>query len=433
MRFAVALFVFICIILLLCVVLFLLFDGVLLRGRSYTRSVDDFTGISSMSYQRQVKIQADDRSVNDRFGHSVAADGDHAIVGAFLHDAAGVYDSGAAYIFKRDGGQWMQEQKVFADDGRSGDMFGLSVDLHGSRAIVSAHRADTRGNDAGAAYIFKRDGNRWVQEAKLQANDGRAGDEFGNSVALWGRHALVGVNRADTNGADAGAAYIFRREGNQWVQEAKLQANDGRAGDWFGYSVALSERYAVVGAHEADIVGVPNAGAAYIFKRDSGRWVQEVKVHSDSVDRNEYFGKSVAVSGDAVAVGAYKENTVAGIGAGSVHVFIHKDGVWLLSSNIEADAGQAGDEFGYSVDFGDRHLVVSAPKKDVKGGDAGVVYILRRDTGRWVQEVQLQASDGQAGDEFGKSVDVGDGYIIVGSWLHNFIGDQFGAAYIFSE
>ncbi len=189
--------------------------------------------------------------------------GDRALVGAYREDA-GEADAGSAYIFRRVGYVWVQEYKLLSGDKQLSGYFGRSVSLSGDRALVGAYREDAGEDNAGSAYIFRREGSTWVPEYKLQADDKQAGDYFGYSVSLSGDRALVGAYLEDTGEAHAGSAYIFRREGNTWAQEHKLQADDKQTSDYFGISVSLSDDHALVGAHLEDTGGT-SAGSAYLF------------------------------------------------------------------------------------------------------------------------------------------------------------------------
>jgi hypothetical protein len=183
-------------------------------------------------------------------------------VGAYLDDDSGS-DSGSAYIFKRDGTSWNEQAKITASDGATGDWFGASVSISGDYATVSAPRDDDRGSDSGSAYIFKRDGTSWGEQAKITASDGAAGDLFGAS-AISGDYATVSAHRDDDRGSDSGSAYIFKRDGTSWNEQAKITASDGAAGDLFGVSVSISGDSAIVGAHYDDDSG-SNSGSAYVY------------------------------------------------------------------------------------------------------------------------------------------------------------------------
>ena len=209
--------------------------------------------------------------------------------------------SGAAYVFTRDGaGVWTQQAKLLASDGAAGDAFDFSVAVAGDTAVIAAVGADAQGADSGAAYVFTRDGaGVWTQQAKLLASDGNISDRFGSSVAVAGDTAVIGASRDDDNGADKGAAYVFTRDGaGVWTQQAKLLASDGNMSDRFGSSVAVAGDTAVIGASRDDDNGA-DKGAAYVFTRDgAGVWTQQAKLLASDGAAGDFFGSSVAVAGD---------------------------------------------------------------------------------------------------------------------------------------
>ena len=179
--------------------------------------------------------------------------------------------------------------KSVASDRATGDQFGYSVDIDGNYAIVGAPYDDFSpflgaGKDRGAAYLFVKDSNsiNWIQQQKIIASDWNTGDLFGFSVSISGNRAIVGVYKEDANEfSNNGAAYIFERNANEnWSQVNKLIASDANTNDNFGYSVAIDDDYAIVGAYGEDGDTLLNgAGAAYIFKRDSNIiWIQQQKI-----------------------------------------------------------------------------------------------------------------------------------------------------------
>jgi hypothetical protein len=177
--------------------------------------------------------------------------------------------SGSAYIFKWDGTSWVEQQKLTASDGDAEDRFGHYVSISGDLAIVGADYDEEKGTNSGSAYIFKRDGTSWIeQQPKLVASDGAAGDSFGASVSISGDYAIVGADGSDDDdkGTDTGSAYIFKWDGSSWVeQQPKLTAQDGTAYDYFGASVSISGNLAIVGCRYDDDNGT-NSGSAYIFE-----------------------------------------------------------------------------------------------------------------------------------------------------------------------
>ena len=220
----------------------------------------------------EAKILASDKQANDWFGTAVAisGDGNTLIVGAQYESG-----TGSAYIFTRSGTTWTQQKKIQASDKGFEDQFGYSVAISGdgNTAIVGAQYEDTGATDAGAAYIFRRSGTNWGEQQKIQALDRGFDDLFGKSVAISenGNTAIVGAVVEDTGGSDAGAAYMFTRSGTTWSQQAKIQASDKQAFDNFGYSVAISYdgSTSIVGAmmEDAGVSNTGGAGAAYIYRR----------------------------------------------------------------------------------------------------------------------------------------------------------------------
>jgi hypothetical protein len=258
------------------------------------------------------------------FGYSVSisGDGNTAIAGALFEEYGG-----SAYIFTRSGTTWTQQAKIQASDRQASDFFGSSVSMssNGNTAIVGAMFEDTGGSSAGAAYIFTRSGTTWTQQVKIQASDKQASDNFGVSVAISddGNTAIVGAYTEDTGGTNAGAAYIFTRSGTTWTQQAKIQASDKQASDFFGHSVAISSNgnTALVGAYN-DHTGSDRTGSAYIFTRSGTTWTQQARIQASDKQASDNFGWSVAISddGNTTIAGAYNEDT-GGTDTGAAYIF----------------------------------------------------------------------------------------------------------------
>ncbi len=205
--------------------------------------------------------------------------------------------------------------------------------------------------DAGAAYPLTIDPRIHTQVAKLTASDGAGGDEFGFSVAVSGDTLVVGAYR-DDRGANGnqGSAYVFQRNqggADQWGQVRQLTASDGAASDQFGSSVAVSGDTVVVGAYLDDVGTNADQGSAYVFQRNQGgadEWGQVRQLTASDGTASDHFGFSVAVSGDTVVVGAYRN--------GSAYVFQRNQGgadEWGQVKQLTASGGAAADRFGYSV------------------------------------------------------------------------------------
>jgi hypothetical protein len=233
------------------------------------------------------KVVAPDRAAMDYFGYSVAMDGNYAVVGAGnsgldLTGANPLTDAGAAYVYRNNAGTWIYVQKIVAADRAGGANFGLSVAISSDLLIVGAisENRDATGSNlmisAGAAYIFNNVGGIWSQTQKIVAPDRAASDNFGSAVAISGNYALIGAmdEDEDMGGAntmtDAGSAYMFKNISGLWVVQKKLAALDRAPSDFFSYSVAMNNDFAIVGALASDNdAGGANplndAGGAYIY------------------------------------------------------------------------------------------------------------------------------------------------------------------------
>ncbi|SPD75284.1 exported hypothetical protein [uncultured Desulfobacterium sp.] len=379
------------------------------------------------------KLKADDAASLDNFGRAAAISGDYAIVGAPLDDVAGKSDSGSAYIYKREGAAWIKQAKLVAGDAAASDYFGCAVSISGDYAIVGAYQNDDGGSDSGSAYVFRRDGSMWVEEAKLTAGDAEAFDYFGYSVCISGDYAIMGAYLEDNDTySDAGAAYIFKRVGETWVEQAKIKAGgwDGYFSDYFGCSISISGDYAIVGAYKAYGGRGTRVGAAYVFKNEGSTWVKQTTLTASDASTDDYFGYSVSISGDYAIVGAYS-NDDAGSASGSAYIFRRNDSTWVEEAKLTAGDAASSDYFGYSVSISGNYAVVGAYRNDDNGADSGSAYVYTRGNELWAEHAKLTASDAAASDWFGYSVGLDRGFVIAGAYRDDDGGTDTGSAYIF--
>ncbi|MBU4366049.1 MAG: FG-GAP repeat protein, partial [Verrucomicrobia bacterium] len=253
-------------------------------------------------WSEQAKLIASDGATNDWFGSSVAlsSDGNTAIIGASWADVGVSTNQGAVYVFTQGGG-WSEQAKLIASDGAEGDYFGqVALSSDGNTALIGVHMSGYA--NQGAGYVFTRYLGNWSEQKKLTVAAWTAGDYFGWSVALNsdGNTALIGAYPAVVGSVMSGAGYVFTRSGTAWTQQATLTAADGAEWDDFGYSVALSSdgNTALIGALDADVGGNADQGAGYVFTRSGTSWSQQAKLAALDGTAYDYFGHSVALSGD---------------------------------------------------------------------------------------------------------------------------------------
>lgn len=271
---------------------------------------------------------------------------------------------------------------------------------------------------------------QFLERAKLTAPDGAAFDQLGASVAVSGDTVLVGANRDDVGAnADQGSVYVFVRVGSEWRYQAKLTASDGGAGDFFGHSVALSGDTALVGAPLDDTGAQIDHGSAYVFVRSGGIWTQQAKLTASDAAAADMFGFAVSLSGGTALVGAKGDNAEQG----SAYVYVVSGTTWTQQAKLTATDGAAGDMLGYSVALNGDTALLGAPVDAIGANlQQGSAYVFVRSGTTWSQQAKLTALDGAPGDQLGFAVALSGETAAVGANLDDEGGnpDQ-GSVYVF--
>ncbi len=378
------------------------------------------------SAQDEHKLTAMDGAGLDQFGKSVAVWDTIVLIGCIADDDNGT-NSGSAYIFKYNGSNYQQAQKLTANDGSAYDNFGVSVAIFDTIAMVGANLDDPKGNNSGAVYVYAFDGNNWIQQQKLSPLDGAAGDEFGFSVSLWKNLAVIGAYKDDVGNPQSGSVYIYRFNGSTWTEENKLNAYDNNADDFFGYDVDIHDSLVIVGSYLDDDNGT-NSGSAYIYYYSGFGWQFEQKITASDGDVGDAFGFSVSLYDTIAAVGAYGHNA-NNQADGMVYVFTFNGSNWIESGHLTASDGDIDDWLSYSVDISGRTIVAGAFHDDDSGNESGAAYIFRYNGTQWIEELKLKASDGELGDQFGICVAISGFNVVIGSVNDDDNGTDAGAVY----
>lgn len=375
---------------------------------------------------KTTKLIASDGVAGDYFGCSICAssNGNTIAVGAALNDEIGA-NSGTVYVYRWNSSTWV-ETKLSASDGTSNETFGACVSLSsdGNTLIVGAPGFDS--SNIGAAYVYYWNGSSWV-ETKLTASDGASGDFFGESVSISGdgNTVAVGARNDDDKGSNSGSVYIYRWNGSSWVQ-TKLTASDGAAGDQFGCCVSASEDgdTIAVGARDDD-----DKGSVYVYGWNGSSWNGPKFTASDGV-AGDYFGWSVSLSddGNTIVIGAVFDNS-----SGSIYINHWNGSTWIETKLTSSDVA-TNDDFGFSVSASGNGntIVVGAELDDDNDAYSGSAYIYCWNDSSWI-ETKLTASDGVFGDYFGYSVCVSgdENTIIVGAMYDDDKGTDSGSAWIY--
>ncbi len=389
------------------------------------------------TWTQQAYLKASNAGAGDRFGRSVGISGDTVVVGADLEDGGGIGvtagapnnattgdgagDSGAAYVFVRNGTAWSQQAYMKASNTGISDFFGRSVAISGDTVVVGAENEDGSGTginptsnegttNSGAAYVFVRNGTAWSQQAYVKASNTGNSDNFGSSVALSGDTLVVGAVQEDGGGigvtagsptdgttgngaGDSGAAYVFTRSGTTWTQQAYVKASNTGANDEFGISVALSDNTLAVGARSessnatgingADNNSASASGAAHVFTRTGTTWSQQAYIKPSNTQTGDNFGATIGVDGDILIVGTGRD-----------------DGGPFPSE----DSGATG---------------VNGNDSDNSIVDSGAAYVFRRVGTTWSQQAYVKASNTGGNDLFGTAVAVSGDTVAVGAHLED--------------
>ncbi len=326
---------------------------------------------------------------------------------------------------------WEHAQALQSSSPSSNDCYGSDVAVHGDYAIVGAYEDDTQGTDAGAAYIYSRSGGTWTQQQKLFASDAAADDHFGTAVDIYGDYAVVSAQMDDnTNGVDAGSVYLFRRSGSSWVQQTKVVISGGGADTFFGASVAIGSGYFVAGStHYTNSVW--HDGSAFVFQYTSISAQQSAVLANTDPNSNELFGHAVDIDGDTIVVSAPWDQLNSSSG-GSVSVFTRQGSVWSLQQAFQSNTMTSlTDSFGWDVSLDGDRLLVGAIGVDTTAIGTGAAYVFQRTSGTWTQQAMLTASNPAADDDLGMSVSLDGNLAVVGVPFRNAPGADVGSAYVF--
>jgi hypothetical protein len=367
-------------------------------------------------------------------------------------------NAGAAYVFVQKGSQWEQQAYLKVSDSAVSDHLGARVAIEGDTIVLGTFRSDGRTvespNRPGAAYVFTRTAGKWTQTARLAGSDGSAADMFGSALRLSGDTIAIGAPR---DGGD-GSVYVFTRSGADWKQTAKLKPSPAVAGTDFGFSLDLSADTLIVGAPR-DNRPLDQAGAAYIFVRNGADWPLQQRITADAPASGASFGYSVAVHGDRAFAGAPRAQSLADplvtVTPGEVFEWKRAGGAWSQSQRLRATLPRSNDGFGSAIAASEGTLLIGACN-DASGargigadasrrdaGYAGAAYLFALESDGWKQSAYLKASNAEAFDSFGFSAALsGDTAVLGANWEAskavgiNGNGDddsanQSGAVYVF--
>lgn len=341
----------------------------------------------------------------DGFGQALAVDGDWMVVGAPWHDAVGT-DAGGVWVFQRQGQAWQEFGSLLPAAGSTRAGFGVSVAVSDGSLAVGAWGDSAGGSESGAVYTYAWDGSTWASQGVLRPNVPLAQERFGTSVSLSGDRLAVGAYGASDQAPSSGAAYVFACDGGQWQEQIRLASPTGVKGDYFGRSVAIDGGVLAVGAYGQDSPTAVNAGAVHVYAQDGGQWSATPAASFVGSAAGDELGRAVAVDGDTLLVSAPK----AGVG-GVAQVYEHDAGVWSLQSVLTSPAPVEGDLFGESVALDGDDAIIGDPGR----GPNGAAYAFTRASGAWQEAGTFAAGTSPDEQLAGSAVAIQDGLAVAGA------------------
>ena len=335
-------------------------------------------------------------SDGDAFGAGLAVDGDVAIIS----DTSAYDHAGAVYVFRCDGATWHFEAELTNPDPSEESVFGR-VAVSGNVVVVGDYGAETPGFQQGAAYVFRSDTgtSEWRLEASLTASDGDWGDRLGYSVAIHGDVVVAGAPGDENDGpSQSGSAYVYRFSNGDWHEEGKLTGDDLKKYDYIGLSVSVLDDVVLVGAPGRD-TAAPDAGSTLVFRYDGQEWKSEAELTPFDASGNELSGYSVALAQDSALVGAPEE----AISDGAAYLFQFTGSEWIHAAKLMGSHPVGIPNFGYRVSF-DRAralALIGAPFDSEAGPESGAAYLFRCEGPAWVEVAKLLPGAPEWGGQFG--------------------------------
>ena len=379
----------------------------------------------------------------DNLGYSVAVSGDVILGGAPYDDVSGDAYRGVVYLYQKPAGGWInmtETAQLTASDGAAYDELGYDVAIDGDVAVAGAIYASIDGKpDQGAVYVFEKPTGGWAtgtETAKLTTSDGGDDDETGRGVSIDGNTIVAAAYGYKFN---TGAVMVYVRENNTWqsaTETAILQSSQPGGDAYFAEAIAMEADTIVVGAYAQDAYG-----AVYVFQKQSDDWgsvIQVAKLTASDAQDYDYFGHSVSLNGGVLVVGADGKDVGANRDQGGAYIFVRPDSGWTdahENAQLQADSGNAGDHFGRSAAIDGDVVAVGAPQRAVSGNDQqGTVYLFEKPATGWsgllLSNIILTASNGAANDNLGTSLAVAGDGVVAGAPYHN---SRHGAVYVFQR
>ena len=376
------------------------------------------------------KIFPDDPATGVFFGRFLGLSSQYAVISAYLDFENGA-NSGSIYVFKKEDNKFVQDKKLFPEDGKIENYFGYSVGIYDDWIIAGSHHDSDFGASSGSAFMLKNNGDNWDFYQKLLPPDPAEADEFGNTVDIYGDFAISCAYLDDDNGTNSGSVSIFKFDGNNWNFYQKISPANPQAYSQFGVTLDIYKDKIIIGAPFKN--DSQNAtGCAYIFELENDNWIEKAELCPEFLNLNDQFSYFVKISDNEAFISSIKDDEKAQ-NAGAVYIYErNEDSKWEFGQKIMAPDAQEGDAFGSAIDIQDSLLFIGAYFDDDNGSNSGSMYIYKKTNGYWYFLIKVVPTDSDQSDAFGASISVSGDDLLVGAYSDDDNGFFSGAAYLFS-
>ena len=313
-------------------------------------------------------------------------------------------------IFEKIDGVWTFSDRIESGHPQSFELFGYSIASDGNRVLVGAPESNVFSERTGAAFLFERDSDAWIKTAEIGNADLAQPAWFGASCAITGHFIVLGAPLETAPLSYAGAAYGFQMDSGEWIQTARWVDPEPASYGYFGYDVAMSEEFIVIGAP-----GHGDNGGVFVYGINEGTWAYRWTIESPDAGYDSSFGYAIALEGDRLIVSAPLRDVGGIYNVGSIYVFEYDGMVFNLVHTIVPSDGTAYTELGRSVGLSGDRLVTGSPNFYGAGASIGIAFVFDFIGGDWIETSHLLPHDGARYDSFGAAVAIDGSDVVCGA------------------
>jgi hypothetical protein len=408
-----------------------------------------YTVMVERTVEQEAYIKSMHHDERDHFGFWVDYSNDTLLVTAWLDDSAATgidgdetnnaaSDSGAAFVYVRDGKTWKQQAYLKASDTRAGDYFGGRADLEGDTIVIGAVREGLYNpgialSTPGAAYVYTRKSGVWSQTQRLAAAQPNGADLFGAGVSIGENWLAIGAPFESTDGDKSGSVHMFERSGDMWIERQKLKSSKPLAAAGFGASVSLDGEWLVAGTPD-DARPERRSGSAEVWALRGGKWVFHQYLQAAMPSGESTFGFTVSMSGERIVIGAPRTALYLATeqtGPGEAYVFELQGDRWMQTAVLKGPESRRDDGFGMDVVVSGTTIAVGAAGNPVAprgftemrsttdARPVGAAYLFGLGPDGWKASAMIQPRELDADDGFGYALAFERDTLVVGAYLES--------------